>query len=152
MTPNELKEHGFTVGCPGCEAIECNLSVRRGHTEECRLRIEKAMADSDMGREKLQRAKERLDYRTAQIGAEMVIDNDAPELVDAPRESREVAVHPADDGRLAETPSEELVDAEVRTSDRRFNTPDRKPAVKRRGPEHFSIGDEQDSKFRCVDD
>ena len=105
-----------------------------------------------MGREKLQRAKERLDFRTAQVGAEMIIDNDAPELVDAPRESREVAVHPADDGRLAETPSEELVDAEVRTSDRRFNTPDRKPAVKRRGPEHFSIGDEQDSKFRCVDD
>ena len=147
ITPNDLREHGYTVGCPGFEFIELGVGQRRGHTEDCRARIEEAMAQSELGRDKLQKTRDRLDLRTAQIGADMVIDPNAPELVEAPKESREVAVHPADDGRHAETPPEELVDAEVRTSDRRFNTPDRKPAVKRRGPEHFSIGDEQDHGF-----
>ena len=69
ITPGDLREHGYTVGCPGCESIELNLGQRRGHTEECRRRIEEAMAESELGREKLKRAKERLDFRTAQIGA-----------------------------------------------------------------------------------
>ena len=107
--------------------------------------------------------KDRLDIRTAHAGQEfienevvppeaqlevdMTAAEDAPELVDAPVESREVAIHPTDDGRRAETPVE-LVDGTRHSSDRRFNTPERTPALKRRGADD----DMQDSKFQCVND
>ena len=45
ITPKDLKEHGYTVGCPGCEAVEMGLATRRGHTEECRQRIEEALVE-----------------------------------------------------------------------------------------------------------
>ena len=78
----------------------------------------------------------------------MDVSGDVQELVHAPVESREVAVHPADDGRHAETPLVELEDGDHRKSDRRFSTPDRNPAPKRKGNDD----DHQDAKFQCVHD
>ena len=45
----ELMKHGFTPGCPGCEAVQAGTPPR-GHTEPCRVRIETAMrGDKDGG-------------------------------------------------------------------------------------------------------
>ena len=33
-------EYGYTVGCPGCESIQLESNVRRGHNEERRARME----------------------------------------------------------------------------------------------------------------
>ena len=144
--------------------MELGLGTRRGHSEACRARIEAAIGESSSGKDRLQRVKDRLDIRTAHAGMEFIEDDkevapdaqpevamdaaeDAPELVDAPLESREVAIHPTDDGGLAETPVE-LEDGIQRTSDRRFNTPERKSAVKRKGADD----DMQDAKFQCTQD
>ena len=78
----------------------------------------------------------------------MEVSVDARELEDALVESREVAVHPAEDGRQAETPPLELEDGPEMRTDKRFRTPDRIPATKRRGPE----GAGPDPKHFCVDD
>ena len=67
------------------------------------------MAKSEMGRDKLQRTKERLDLKTAQVGEQMMVaygmevSGDVTELVYGPQESREDASHPAGDRSLAET-------------------------------------------------
>ena len=36
---------GFTIGCPGCKAISRGEAESHNHTEECRQRIEKALAE-----------------------------------------------------------------------------------------------------------
>ena len=124
------------------------------------------MAKSDIGRDKLQRTKERLDLKTAQIGERMIgvdpgrlcqeqsrtaafeVFGDVTELVGDPQESREDASHPADDGRLAKTPVVELEDRAASSSDRRFRTRERAPSTKRRGPN----GNMEDSESRCTAD
>ena len=52
----ELMKHGFTPGCPGCEAAQAGTPPR-GHTEPCRVRIETAMrGDKDGGEARVARA------------------------------------------------------------------------------------------------
>ena len=100
------------------------LTQRRNHSEECGDRIEKEMAESETGRDKLQRAKERLDFRTAQAGKKIIIEEDngqaaeggaeasgeVTELIEGAQDSWEDASHLADDGRLAESLAVELED------------------------------------------
>ena len=61
---DDLYKHGFTEGCPGCRAI-CQGGESRGHTEACRARVEIAMRNTETGRAKVDRAKERLDAEAA---------------------------------------------------------------------------------------
>ena len=68
ITPVDLAAHGYTPGCPGCEAVQLGHSQRTNHTEACRKRLEEAMAESEAGKERLQKTKERMDFRTAQVG------------------------------------------------------------------------------------
>eukprot|EP00971_Amphidinium_carterae_P125543 2487110-Amphidinium_carterae.2 len=44
----ELRAHGYTAHCAGCEAARLNLTPR-GHSEACRLRIERAMQETSSG-------------------------------------------------------------------------------------------------------
>ena len=39
ITPSDSMTHGYTVGCPGCEAMQAGGAVKRNHAEECRGRI-----------------------------------------------------------------------------------------------------------------
>ena len=41
-----MKDHGLTKGCPGCEA-GLRGKARQGHTEKCRKRFEEAMKDDE---------------------------------------------------------------------------------------------------------
>ena len=59
ITNEDLEEHGFTMGCPGCSA------ARRGakgfaHSNACRLRFEQAWARTAKGRTKLERESDRV--------------------------------------------------------------------------------------------
>ena len=68
---------------------------RRNHSEACRARIEEEMAKSEVGKDKLQRTKDRLDLKTAQMGEgimmaeEMDVTEETTELVDGPQEARD---------------------------------------------------------------
>ena len=72
ITPKDISEHGYTVGCQGCEAIQLGHAQRRNHSEVCRKRLEEAMEKSEVGKDRLQRTKERMDFRTAQVGEDIM--------------------------------------------------------------------------------
>jgi hypothetical protein len=119
MMPRRVKfrqedfiEFGYTAGCPGCESLQLESNVRRGHNEECGKRMEEALSKTDRGKDKLERAKDIIVKKVAQMGEQAMqeqggIAPEVTEFVDGPEESREDASHPADDGRRAETPGEQ---------------------------------------------
>ena len=78
LNPGDFARHGYTVGCPGCEQLQLGSSIFRNHTEDCRERIESELANTSDGQERLGRAKERLDTRTAEIG-QAIFDNENAE-------------------------------------------------------------------------
>ena len=89
MGPKDFENFGYTVGCPGCEQIQLKMGERRGHTEECRQRIESEIAKTREGQDRLSRAKARIDHETAVIGQETVIE-DKDNLQDLPEKTSEV--------------------------------------------------------------
>ena len=54
----DLINYGYTPGCPGCYAA-ANDRKYRPHTNECRRRIEDAMATDDIGDHRVKAARER---------------------------------------------------------------------------------------------
>ena len=79
----ELMKHGFTPGCPGCEAVHSGTPPR-GHTEPCRMRIETAMrGDKDGGEARVARAEI---ARAVASGSGMEIDTDIAPPLAAPAE------------------------------------------------------------------
>ena len=45
----DFETHGYTAGCPGCLFYETGIGTRAGHTEECRARMEEAIATTEAG-------------------------------------------------------------------------------------------------------
>ena len=79
----ELMKHGFTPGCPGCEAVQAGTPPR-GHTEPCRMRIETAKrGDKDGGEARVARAEI---ARAVASGSGMEIDTDIAPPLAAPAE------------------------------------------------------------------
>ena len=79
----ELMKHGFTPGCPGCEAVQAGTPPR-GHTEPCRMRIETALrGDKDGGEARVARAEI---ARAVASGSSMEIDTDIAPPLAAPAE------------------------------------------------------------------
>jgi hypothetical protein len=112
LRQEDFIDFGYTAGCPGCESIQLESNVRRGHNEACGKRREEELSKTDRGKDNLERAKDRIDEKVAQMGEQAMqeqgeIAPEVTELVDGPEESREDASHPADDGRRAETPGEQ---------------------------------------------
>ena len=44
ITPQDLRDHGYTPKCPGCTAV-LSGTARQGHNDACRARLEEAMKD-----------------------------------------------------------------------------------------------------------
>ena len=66
----DLDEHGYTVGCPGCDAIQ-NGTARRGHNGFCSDRIESELSKTEDGQRRLEDAKRRKDLEfERQVAAE----------------------------------------------------------------------------------
>eukprot|EP00971_Amphidinium_carterae_P335086 6470753-Amphidinium_carterae.1 len=79
----ELRDHGYTAHCPGCEAARLNLTPR-GHSEACRQRIERAMEATGTGQERLKATKAKMDLREGSTvekrGNEGLSDSLEPDL------------------------------------------------------------------------
>ena len=138
INPSDLMKFGYTVGCPGCEALQSGHRERRNHIEACRARIEEQVANTDRGKERLGKAKDRLDQWTHDQTAANVI----PEPVETPNTGG--ASGSADAEMMQDTGEEpvgmvieeeddrvQLEDADNRGTEARFRTPDRPVAVKR---------------------
>ena len=68
LLPDDFKRHGFTQGCRGCAWVEDGVGARVAHTEECRTRLEKLLEEDETGKQRLDRAKDRIDHWTAGAG------------------------------------------------------------------------------------
>ncbi len=58
MKKVEFVKHGFTQCCQGCMAIISGTAARE-HTEACCVRMEKAMEETDEGRERKRKQDEK---------------------------------------------------------------------------------------------
>ena len=58
---SDFVDHGYTIGCPGCDSIRQGREKQVLHTEACRARLEAKLAESDAGRSRLQRAQENIE-------------------------------------------------------------------------------------------
>ena len=43
LEKKDVKEHGFTPGCPGCHAFQHKKTYTQNHTEACQKRLEEAI-------------------------------------------------------------------------------------------------------------
>ena len=96
LRQEDFVEYGYTVGCPGCGSIPWKSSVRRGHNEECRARMEEELSKTDPGKEIMEHTKDRMDEKAAKMGEQAMQGQggNAPEVTEfvyGPEESREDA-------------------------------------------------------------
>ena len=73
--------HGYTGGCAGCEFLATGLGGRKGHSVECRLRMEDLLANDDEGKHRVKVAAERKDVwvsKQIEKGDENAIDKSVP--------------------------------------------------------------------------
>ena len=152
ITPRDLAQHGYTVGCPGCEYVQSGVGPRRGHDEDCRVRLEEAMVESEEGGDKLKRAKDRFDHWTAKAGeapenedVEVAIVEDLDDkehvksegiLKDWQEGDWEELIGNTDDAAMEEAmlelaTNEDLEDGPSGKIDVRIGSPVRQPAIKR---------------------
>ena len=61
LSRDDFVTHGYTAGCGGCVALQRGLGNARNHSEICRDRMEAEIEKTLAGRERKQRAVERLD-------------------------------------------------------------------------------------------
>lgn len=111
LTAKDFVKHDFTAGCAGCEYLVTGLGGRKGHSSECRQRMEDLLAGDDAGSKRVKEASERRDLWLAeQLHNQDVKPSDTvvAEVVDA-------------DMTLPEVAPEELVDARVKPSDTVLN-------------------------------
>ena len=64
IKPDEIRQHGFTIGCPGCRAIRENARAQ-GHSDECRKRIGDELVKTPAGKRRLEAQEQRLAHETA---------------------------------------------------------------------------------------
>ena len=70
ITETLLQQYGYTVGCEGCRFRRAGLGETRPHTEECRTRVEAALAANEAGRAALEAQRLRLERRRAERAEE----------------------------------------------------------------------------------
>ena len=60
----DFEKHGYSDGCEGCIRMQTG-GERRSHTQQCRERMLKAMAEDEEGREKIKRKEEEINEKLA---------------------------------------------------------------------------------------
>ena len=71
LKPEDFQAFGYTVGCPGCDQLQIGGTIRRNHNDVCRDRIEAELIKTDVGKDRLGRAKDRLDAKMVEMVEEM---------------------------------------------------------------------------------
>ena len=59
MFKTDIEEHGPTPKCPGCRALGNAGKYRAKHTDECRIRFEKILSETEAGKKRIEAARER---------------------------------------------------------------------------------------------
>ena len=95
LTENDCLEFEFTQGCPGCAWYRDRIGEKRPHTKECRSRMVKRFEETEEGRERLSRARDRVDRYLQDHGPK-----DADETVE-PTEKEEIKVEGDEAGHEA---------------------------------------------------
>ena len=72
LKPEDFQELGYTVGCPGCDQPQIGGNARRNHSEASRSRMGAELQKSERGKDRLGKAKDRLDAKTAEMMEEMI--------------------------------------------------------------------------------
>ena len=75
LTKADFAKHQFTVGCAGCDRMRLGRRAQ-GHSEACRLRMEHAISQDEDGRERVERAKRRLDQAYYEMTRDQVEGGD----------------------------------------------------------------------------
>ena len=57
---SDIELYGYTPQCPGCDAQLMGLP-QRAHNDECRMRVQRKLQESEEGKERVKRAQERLE-------------------------------------------------------------------------------------------
>ena len=73
ISKEDVSEYGSTAGCAGCRAV-VNRTETRNHSKTCRERFEKVLGETDKGKERIQRAVQRMDEAVAKEG-EKIMNN-----------------------------------------------------------------------------
>ena len=60
IAPRNLQTHGYTIGRPGCEAVQSGRDLKCHHSEECRKIIEAEVEKTDEGQTRSGSAKARI--------------------------------------------------------------------------------------------
>ena len=174
IAPRDLHEHGYTIGCPGCEAVQSGKDLKRNHTEDCRKRIEAEVERTEEGQARLGKAKARIDEWVVDASKDEVKVAPAEETpnsggaagsagpqemqtenfdIATPMQGRSEAGSPEKQRMNMEDAEVELEDGIARGRDVRMNTPERAPPVKRRADEDgMPIDDESLKARRLTDD
>ena len=71
LKPEDFEKFGYTVGCRGCDRIQIGGSVRRNQNEACRDRIEAKLMKTKSGKDRVDKARDRLNVKIADIVEEM---------------------------------------------------------------------------------
>ena len=71
VKPEDFNDFGCTVGCPGCDQLQIGGPVRRNHNDICHERIEAELSKTYTGKDRLGRAKDRLDAQIVEMVEEM---------------------------------------------------------------------------------
>ena len=66
ITGDLLSKYGYTPGCEGCRYKQAGLAESRNHSEKCRARIEEAMSEDPIGRQRKDEDDERICRRMAE--------------------------------------------------------------------------------------
>ena len=165
--------HGYTVDCPGCQCLEADLGERRGHSIQCRQRIEALMKDDAAAQVRLERTTNRHDHYAAAKGEEIMReerDKDPRQepLVDGPETQKDIVhrlIGDENDGvddlfgdwgmdddemetpntPLAERPADKK-DVRIPSALEKGPSPRRKTATKRKEPMTAAPNEEPDTK------
>ena len=150
LRQTDFAKFGFTAGCAGCEWYTHKIGHSKNHTEDCRTRIEAAVAESDDGKTRLDKNKDRIDHAVAQIlvahpewGLETTATGSVPEAKEGEKQDETIGLQeiPARDDVETFVEPDTLITAmedETQLEDRartrtetRLRTPERAPATRR---------------------
>ena len=81
ITADLLEKYGVTPGCPGCAFTQLKVGPR-GHTAECRSRIEELMAQDDRDKVRLENASRRKEHFTARDDADAAVAANESEAIE----------------------------------------------------------------------
>ena len=112
---SDLEKYGYTTLCPGCEAQMLDLP-QRSHNAECRFRIQRHLMESEEGKQRVQRAIDRMDKDYSDKRKKRKAQEE-PVLEGQPAEG-EVAAE-EDAGAPLERPAQMQVDSSNRRTEKR---------------------------------